>query len=617
MSTAVTQELPKLRSDLVISRQAGAVVLKDPTTGRFFRFGEAEHFITSQLDGTTPIAVVRQRAGEEFGSLPEPGMVEGFVGSLRRLGLLEADDAAFERPAAPRRHTRGGPLYLRFSAFDPDRLLDRLVDKVAFCFTPAFLVVSVAVIVLGFGIAVAEWGDITRDLRRLWRVEMVLVAWLVTFMVSASHEFAHSLTCKRFGGHVHEMGFLLIYFQLAFYCNVSDAWLFPEKGKRLWVTTAGPYFEMFLWALAVLTWRITEPGTWPSAVALVVVATSAFKLFINLNPLIKLDGYYLLSDALGIHNLRARAFGYLKRRLSALVASPSQTPEEPTPRERRVYLAYGLLAGGYSAWLLGWVALMVGGYLTERYQGVGAIAYAGLLGLAFQNPLQRWAARPGFRAWRERATPRWVPIGGRMRVVLLFALVVAALFLVPWELTVSGEFAVAPRHNADVRAEVDGIIAEVYVDEGQRVAAGELVVRLADRDYRAELRAVGAQVDETLARLNMLRAGPRAEELRLARQNIETAETRHEYARRRYEEGEQMQAARLAKALADVATAQERLRYARNDLERFHALFAAQLIARRTLDESQELAGVREKELAAAKAEVDTVSVGDLASTGD
>src|SRR2546427_463940 len=123
MSTAVTQELPKLRSDLVISRQAGAVVLKDPTTGRFFRFGEAEHFITSQLDGTTSIAVVRQRAGEEFGSLPEPGMVEGFVGSLRRLGLLEADDAALERPAARRRHTRGGPLYLRFSG--PPRVCRR------------------------------------------------------------------------------------------------------------------------------------------------------------------------------------------------------------------------------------------------------------------------------------------------------------------------------------------------------------------------------------------------------------------------------------------------------------------------------------------------------------
>ncbi|PYM99907.1 MAG: hypothetical protein DME07_17980 [Candidatus Rokuibacteriota bacterium] len=608
---------PKLRSDLVISRQDDAVVLKDPVTGRFFRFGDAEHFITSQLDGATPLDVVRRRAGEAFGSVPEPGMLEGFVASLRRIGLLEADAAALDRPTARYRRTRGSPLYLRLSAFDPDSLLDRMIGKVGFFFTPAFLVLSAAVIALGLGIALAEWSDITRDLQRLWRFEMILAAWLIVFAVTTAHEFAHSLTCKRFGGHVHEMGFLLIYFQLAFYCNVSDAWLFPEKRKRLGVTMAGPYFEMFLWALAVIAWRITEPGTWPSAVALVVVATSAFKLFINLNPLIKLDGYYLLSDALGIHNLRARAFGYLKRRLSALVASPGRATEEPTPRERRVYLAYGLLAGGYSAWLLSWVALAMGGWLTERYQGAGAIVYTSLLGLAFQNPLRRWSARAGLSAWRERVNARWKALHGPVRALLLLGLSLAVLFLAPWQLTVSGDFSVAPRHNSDVRAEVDGIIAEVYIDEGQRVAAGELIVRLADRDYRAELRAVGAQIDETLARLNMLRAGPRAEELRLARQNVETAETRREHARRRYEEAEQMQAARLAKATADVATGEERLRYARKDLERFRALFATELISRRTLEEAQELAGIREKELVAARAELGTVSAGDLSSTGD
>jgi len=153
-----------------------------------------------------------------------------------------------------------------------------------------------------------------------------------------------------------------------------------------------------------------------------------------------------------------------------------------------------------------------------------------------------------------------------MRVVLLFALVVAALFLVPWELTVSGEFAVAPRHNADVRAEVDGIIAEVYVDEGQRVAAGELVARLADRDYRAELRAVERKATRFVPGSNA-RAGPRVESA-CGHSEFETAETRREHARRRLEEAERMQAARLAKATADVAVAEERLRYARNDLVR-------------------------------------------------
>src|SRR5207244_9896604 len=138
----------------------------------------------------------------------------------------------------------------------------------------------------------------------------------------------------------------------------------------------------------------------------------------------KLDGYYLLSDALGIPNLRSRAFRYLKRRLAALVASPAPTVEELTPRERRVYVAYSLLAGGYGAWLLGWVAWMVGSFLTERYQGAGAVLYAGLLGVAFQGPMRRWAARPALvqsMRWRVAS------ISGPTRIFLALAFVVAVL----------------------------------------------------------------------------------------------------------------------------------------------------------------------------------------------
>jgi putative peptide zinc metalloprotease protein len=606
---------PKIRTDLVISRQNGSAVLKDPASGRFFRIGEAEYLITSQLDGATPLEVVRQRAGEALGSVPEPGAVEAFVATLRRLGLLETAGPTLDRPAP--RGGRGSWLYFRVSAFDPDPLLERLIGKVNVCFTTPFLVVSAVIVALGLGIAVAEWGDITRDLSRLWRVEMLAVAWLVIFAVTTVHEFAHGLTCKRFGGQVHEMGFLLIYFQLAFYCNVSDAWLLPERSKRLLVTAAGPYVEMILWALAVLTWRVTEPATWPSAVALVVVATSAFKLFINLNPLIKLDGYYLLSDALGVHNLRVHAFGYLKHRLSVLVGAARCPHAEPSPRERRIYLAYGLLAGGYSAWLLAWVAWMVGGFLTERYQGTGAILYAGLLGLVFRNPMRRWTASSGLLAWRQRVPARWRSVPGAVRFLMLLGLVLAAAYVVPWELAVSGEFSVTPRHNADVRAEVSGIIEQVYVDEGQRVTTGELIARLVDRDYRAELEAVEGHRDETRARLKMLRAGPRLEELRLARQNVETAETRLEHARRRYQEAGQMQAARVAQASADAALAEERLQYARNDLERSKARFRADRCSRRTLEEAQERAGVRAQELATAQADLGRVSAGDLGATGD
>ena len=400
---------------------------------------------------------------------PTPDVVEGFVATLRRLGLLETTGAGDEAPAPRARRVRGDVLHLRLSAFDPDPLLDRLVGKARLCFTPYFVALTAPFILLALGIVIGQRAEIARDLSRLFRVETVLLAWLAIFIVAAAHEFAHGLTCKHFGGHVREMGFLLIYFQLAFYCNVSDAWLFPEKSKRLLVTLAGPYFELVLWALAVLTWRFTGSDTWLNAMALVVVAASGVRLFVNLNPLIKLDGYYLLSDALGIPNLRARAFRYVSDRITRLWGSGARALQEASPRERRIYLTYGLLAGGYSAWLIGLTAWALGRLLTERYQGTGAILSAGLLVAVLQNRLKRFGSRPApAQAWRGRLASVKRPV----KVLVALAAGLAVLFLGRVELTVTGKFTVTPRpqhiKSADLSAGVHGpeaVTAEIAVPE--------------------------------------------------------------------------------------------------------------------------------------------------------
>jgi len=121
--------------------------------------------------------------------------------------------------------------------------------------------------------------------------------------------------------------------------------------------------------------------------ALVVMATSGIKTLFNLNPLIKLDGYYLLSDYLEIPNLRKRALSYLSAGIKRLWGSVIQKVDEVTPRERRIYLNYGLLAGSYSFILLGLIALKVGGFLIGSYQGWGFILFSGLLMIMFRNPL--------------------------------------------------------------------------------------------------------------------------------------------------------------------------------------------------------------------------------------
>jgi len=241
---------PKLRSDLTVSHQqtaAGTVlVVKDPVSSDFFRFRAVEQFVARQLDGQTPLEAVRQRTEKEFGGSLSPEALSAFIKILNQNGLLESGESTKRNGTADRRRIRGSPLYFRVKVFDPNRLMARLVRRARCFFTPHFLALSATLILLAAGITVLNWSDLGENVSRLYRLSAVPLLVTIVLVVGSAHEFAHGLTCKHFGGEVHEMGFMLIYFQPALYCNVSDAWLFPEKSKRLWVGFAGP---------GSITWR--------------------------------------------------------------------------------------------------------------------------------------------------------------------------------------------------------------------------------------------------------------------------------------------------------------------------------------------------------------------------
>jgi multidrug resistance efflux pump len=217
----------------------------------------------------------------------------------------------------------------------------------------------------------------------------------LNFLVVGAHEFGHGLTCTRFGGEVHEMGCALVFLQPAFYCNVSDAWLFAEKSKRLWVGIAGPYFELFLWSLAVLIWRTTEPDAWINFITLSVMATSGIKTLLNFNPLIKLDGYYLLSDYLEIPNLRRRSFRHVGSLVEKLFGLESLEDEEDLPRrERAIFSIYGTLALAGSFSILGYILLTAGGALVDGRSPTAVLATLGLLGMKYRRRFRRMFGKP-------------------------------------------------------------------------------------------------------------------------------------------------------------------------------------------------------------------------------
>jgi len=590
----MSTESPKLRSDLLFSRQdCGSqvvFVVKDPLHNQFFRLNETDHFIAAQLDGQTPLETIRRRVEEKFNvSLSQPSLAH-FVASLRKSKLLESGDAQRQRRAR-RGRLRGSPLYLRFKLLDPDALLQQLVRRVRFCFTPAFVAGSATAIVWAILLAAANWNGLRQDLIGLMRWEAVIGLVTAMFAVSTAHEFAHSLTCKHFGGEVRELGFLLVYLQPALYCNVSDAWLFPDKRRRLWVGFAGPYFEMFLWACAVLLWRVTDPETWLNFAALAVIATSGLKTLLNLNPLLKLDGYYLLCDLLDIPNLRRRAFKYIGQGMRRLAGFGETKPAELPRREKRIYLGYGLAATVVSFSVLGFAVAKLGGYFIANRQPEALIVAVSLLGIKARRRIGRFfgkssdpsdsddlsitqpapepngvaaESQPKRRRHKLRPFPRRL-----VRAALVLAVGLPLLFFVPMGLRVTGSFTALPIQNADVRAEIAGTIEEVFVDEGDWVHAGEAIARLSDRDNRTAWLKAEADLEQMQAQLRLLQAGPRREEIELARLSVRRAE--------------------------------ERSGFARKNLERDQELFQDQLISRREFEASKQAVADSESEISEAK----------------
>jgi multidrug resistance efflux pump len=387
---------PAFRRDLIVSPLKGPegmrFVVKDPVTQGFFHFREAEHFIARQCDGRTSIECLRQKAEKEFGATLPLETLTVFIAKLRQNGLLESS-----RPRTPkvRRRFQGTLLYFRFKLFDPNELFTRLERKIRFFFTASFVAISALIILLAIATTAAHADELVQHLARLYRFAEIPVLLLTIFLVVGAHEFAHGLTCKHFGGEVHEIGGMFIYFQPALYCNVSDAWLFPEKSKRLWVAFAGPYFELFIWGIATLLWRLTDVQTWINHVAFVVMASSGVKTLINFNPLVKLDGYYLLSDYLEIPNLRKRSFVYIGNLARRALGGVIRAGKSVTPRERRIFLVYGLTATVSSFALLLFFSFQAGSLLIAQHQPLSFSVLVGLFGLKFQQRVRRLMSKSG------------------------------------------------------------------------------------------------------------------------------------------------------------------------------------------------------------------------------
>jgi len=152
-----------------------------------------------------------------------------------------------------------------------------------------------------------------------------------------SHESAHALTVKRYKRQVRRGGMGLYFGTPTFFMDTTDIWMEP-RGPRLAVTWAGPYSGFFLGGLASLLLLVSRSSVWSGL--LYQFATFCYLIsFTNLNPLLKLDGYYLLMDWLEMPMLRERSMDFVQGKLWVNLHT-----RQKFTHEERIFAVFGVLA---------------------------------------------------------------------------------------------------------------------------------------------------------------------------------------------------------------------------------------------------------------------------------
>jgi multidrug resistance efflux pump len=612
----LTELLPARRPELLIKPfgDKGQYVVKDPRSGEFFHLGEKEYFLLTRLDGVRTADEISLGFAEQFGESLTEDELDEFIELVRGQGLLQAEtriapvpgelpvalpisvqrESSLERdvkkPVSPRRQSI---LHWRRSLWDPDRFFSWMVPRIGFFWTPAFLLLSASCIMLAGLLVWANRQELARSFSEALRWETAALVWLALLLIGTLHECVHGLTCKHYGGEVHEIGFLLLYLMPCFYCNVSDAWLFREKSKRLWVTFAGGYFELFLWALAVFLWRLTPPGTLVNHLAFVVLSVCGIQTLFNFNPLLKLDGYYLISDWLEIPNFQQRALDCFKGRLRWLLWGAARPGREP---RSRLLLGFGLATWLYSLLFLAPVLAAILWFLAPHWGllGLGAVALVGFL-----------ASRRIFEEFSAGEVSKMVRLRRKRAGVWVLALggLVAGLFLMPIEDWAGGAFQVRALTRAELRAPAAGFLREVYGDEGDRISPGAPVARLEVSDLVSRLAQKQAELREAQAKLHLLEAGPRYEVLLEQRRCVERARAWHDLARQDLTRLRQVLKKELARLEKQIALCQAEVSAAQEAAHRGRSLLGKAAISAQEYQELERRLHVGQAQLEQAQAE--------------
>ncbi len=473
-------------------------MVEDPLNSRFFRLGLAEYTFVSLLDGDTTIHGALSHLSTV---MPNHRLTETDVAGLCRwlaeMDLAHTPESAHASRLAGTVETaeqkkalaRWNPLMMRLPICRPDRAFAVLNEWIGWMFSPAAAVCWLVLIVIGGYRIGSQWDHFTASSQSIFAPHNWLwlaACWVILKIV---HETSHGIVCKRYGGHVRETGVLFILFAPMAYVDVTSSWRFHSRWQRIHVAAAGMYTEILISAVAAIVWSQTGNGWLNNLCFNLIMMASVSTILFNANPLMKFDGYYMLSDGLGMPNLYVNGQMYLRYWMRKyLLGAATTLPEWPQ--------GHAVLIRFYGWASFVWrmiVCLSLIVTAAALFQGAG-MALAVLAGIL-------WLGLPTYHFLKSAllGEPGMQPRRMRFALIMGTGLTVLALVLgfVPWPGSRQAPVVVEYSPHMVVRAGSSGFVREVHVESGQSVQLGQLLVILENRQLACDLADLELQIRQS------------------------------------------------------------------------------------------------------------------------
>ncbi|MEX0777317.1 MAG: hypothetical protein WD042_16560 [Phycisphaeraceae bacterium] len=529
---------PTLRGAVQIGRQErrGRVwhVVQDPSGHQFFQLGAEGYFFVGLLDGKRRVGEVWALCNQKLGdAAPTQGEVIQLLGQLYAGNLLASDlppdaQGLFERyRKRVRKEVRGyllNVLFARIPLGDPNDFLDRWVRVAGWVFTKVGLVLWCLLLAVAGYFLVGRWGQLfaAADPQTMLNPDNLLWLYVAMVLIKAMHELGHGFAAKHFGqlghtgGDVHTIGIMLLVFVPVPYVDASSAWLLRSRWQRAVVGAAGMYVELAVAAVAAIIWAQTSNtssslGTAVHALAynMMFIAGISTILF-NGNPLLRYDGYYILSDLLEIPNLSQRGKDQLHYLVRRWIFGVRQAKEIARSMSERFWLLlYAVTSGIYRVF----ISIVILWYVADKFFLLGAIfAVVTLVG---------WLVIPAGKFVHYLLTsPELLRTRGRavLATAVTLTVIVVGVGLVPVPDRARAEGIVQPVMRSELYMPADGFV-DAVLPSGTTVQADDGVLIEAHNPLlTAREKELAARLEEASLRLRAARAKEQAEAQTLEKQ---------------------------------------------------------------------------------------------------